>query len=333
MKLKSENQNDFILSNYSFDSLGNSISVDLKNAAAKLNNKKLNWIHLDGSDKDSKVWVEENAKFLDNLIIDELFANETRPRIIEFNDGMLIILRSVNSLESKSKNYEDMSSIRIWLDENRIISVQKRNFMPVVNLMNSIEVGAKIKNSGDFLYVLLNEIMLLCGKAIINFDENLDKIEKRIEKNKLDNKLIDFLSTLRKQAAVFKRYMIPQKDVLSFLQTTEYQWIEPLAIRHFQENFNRTCHLIEEIDEIKERSKIIHEEIRDNFAQKNNVSTFKLSLIASVFLPLGVVASLFGMNVGGIPFFEHQSGFYIISYFMAVIFGALYLILRNKNNI
>lgn len=325
--------NNFIIASYSFDTQGNAINVASQEVAQKLKNKRLAWAHLDGNDENSKTWLEKNVPYLDHLIIDALFAYETRPRIIEFEDGMLVILRGANCKNGKKQN--EMSSIRLWIDESRIISVQRKDFMPIIELMNIIESGTKkISNAGEFMFNLVSETLNSVDTAIDGFDQEIDQVEKKINsRNKTNNyALREILSNVRKQTAVFKRYMIPQKDVLSHLQSSHYKWIDDLSIRHFQESFNHICHMIEELGEIKERSKIIYQDLSNINTDKINKSMFNITLIASIFLPLGFIASLFGMNVGGVPLVNDSSGFFIISYFMAVIFGALYLMIKSRSD-
>jgi len=91
----------------------------------KIKAKSLAWVHLDANDAETKKWLRDNVSYLDTIIIDALLAEETRPRISEFEQGAMMILRGVNLHEDASP--EDMISIRLWVDESRIISVQKRD--------------------------------------------------------------------------------------------------------------------------------------------------------------------------------------------------------------
>ena len=65
-----------------------------------------------------------------------LLADETRPRISNHGDGMLVILRGVNCNENSDP--EDMVSTRLWIDEHRIISVQKRNLSAIDDVVEEI---------------------------------------------------------------------------------------------------------------------------------------------------------------------------------------------------
>jgi zinc transporter len=328
MKLNSNNIKSHILSAISFDKSGKAYNVSPASVASELLNSNLTWVHLDANHNDAKSWLEEKVLYLDHLIIDALFANETRPRIMEFDTGMLIILRGVNL--DKNSEVEDMVSIRLWIDKYRIISVQRRDFTPIYSLIDEVNNSKKIKNSAEFLYNLIYKILSLTTPVISELNDKIDIIEDQVYNLETDNKLREKVTNIRKKTTIFKRYMLPQKDVINQLKVNEYDWVDDWAIRHFQENYDQICHLIEEIDEAKERAQIIQDELYNAIADKVNRSMFKISLVASIFMPLSFVAALFGMNVGGIPGENSQFGFYAICYFLAVAFGLIFLTLKRK---
>lgn len=319
----------FIFFSYSFDKDGKAIKLKNNEIAEELESEGLSWAHLDGNNPHSEKWLKQKVSYLDHLIIDALFAEETRPRIIEFDNGMLIILRGI-SFNNNELEDQDMASIRLWIDESRIVSIQKRNFSSAFNLSKHLENGHKIKNSGEFLYNLIYEILNSTTEIITNLNDKLDIIEDNVSKAKHDNSLRESVTLIRKQGAVFKRYMLPQKEVISSLKAKQKKWINNWAIRHFQENYDQINHIIEELDEAKERSRIIHDEIANAIADKVNKSMFKISLIASIFMPLSFVAGLFGMNVGGIPGENNPLGFYAIVYFLTILFVVLFFSLKKK---
>jgi zinc transporter len=61
-----------------------------------------------------------------------------------------------------------------------------------------------------------------------------------------------------------------------------------------------------------ERVKLLQEELAALVNEQTNRTLFELTLVTVLALPINVVAGLFGMNVGGIPFTEHEYGFFLI---------------------
>lgn len=317
-----------IIFSHSFDSDGTSHKVDNAHTPKELENAGLAWVHLDANNKATKKWLEKEAAYLDHLIIDALLAEEARPRVISFNEGLLIILRGVNlSLDGEP---EDMPSIRIWIDSNRIITLQRRNMKAVFDIESAIMAGKKIRNSGEFLYNILYEILFTTSPFLYALTEEVDVLEEKVTTTH-DIKFREAVLAIRSKSSVFKRYLLPQKEVISKLKSSECVWIDDWAKRHFQENYDNITHLIEEADEARERSQILHDELANALSEKLNRSMYKLSLITVIFMPLTFLTGLFGINLGGIPGAEHAHAFYIFAASMCVVAGFLiYLLKRSR---
>lgn len=320
----------YIFNSYAFGADGIAHKLKNEEVAQELKNEGLAWVHLDGNSKQSKKWLEREVSYLDHLIIDALFAEEARPRIIEFEEGMLVILRGVNLDPQSSDAAEDLASIRLWIDNSRIISIQKRNFSAIFNVAKKIELGKKIKNSPEFLYNLIYENLLLISPLINDLNEKMDLIEEKMATSNYDYSLRESVAIIRKKVAIFKRYILPQKDVLSHLKSHDNDWIDDWARRHFQENHEQITNIIEELDEARDRSQIVHEEISNAIADKLNKNMMKISLIASIFMSLSFIASLFGMNLSGIPGSENPNGFYITVTIMLIALISAIFGMRHK---
>ena len=113
-----------ILFSYSFNEKGEASKLDNNKVANELKNPCLTWVHLDGINKSTKKWLQKEVDYLDSLIIDALIAEETRPRLVRFEHGMLLILRGIN--EIKNSKTSEMVSVRMWIDNERVITIQKR---------------------------------------------------------------------------------------------------------------------------------------------------------------------------------------------------------------
>ncbi len=300
---------------YSFNE-GKAFKIDKAVIAEELKNDSLSWVHLDANDKYSKKWLEREVSYLDHLIIDALLAEETRPRAMEINNGLLIILREVNL--SEDSQIGDMTSIRIWIDETRVITVQRRESNAAQELKKQIESGKLIKNSGEFLYNLTYQILHTTSPYLYSLSEKIDDLEERVITTH-DIKFREQILQIRTGAGMFKRYLLPQREAISKLKASDCTWVNDWTKRHLQENYDQVNHLIEEVDEARERSLILHDELGNALTEKLNRSMYKLSLITLIFMPLTFLTGLFGINVSGIPGAENHNAFVIFVMFVALI--------------
>jgi zinc transporter len=75
---------------------------------------------------------------------------------------------------------------------------------------------------------------------------------------------------------------------------------------------DRVTRLIEELDAASVQALVTQDELAGRTAEQLNRNTYIFSVVAAIMLPLNVIASFFGMNVGGIPAQEHPWGFWLV---------------------
>ena len=303
------NMSSPVLCAYELNGSGKSIPLEGAAVAKTLQAKELGWVHLDANHPDTKSWLEENVLYLDDIILDALLVKETRPRISEYGNGALIILRGVNL--NPDADEEDMISIRLWVDKNRIISTRLRKLKTIEDMRNKIQSNNAPIDSGDFLMTLCTLLFKNMEPIITELDERTDNIEEDILERPESVQRSEIID-IRKTAIMLRRYIAPQREVLSALRTTDLGWMDEKDKRHAQENFDRLSRYIEELDTVRERAQIIKEELSAIISDKMNKNMYMLSLVAAIFLPLGFLTGLLGINVGGMPGADNGAAFWLV---------------------
>lgn len=302
--------NNHILKAYSLDK--NKLGQKLSNTeiSQEIKSDNLAWVHLDANHEHTKKWLSKECKYLDSIIIGGLLAEETRPRMEQIGNGIFLIIRCVNLNENA--NPEDMISIRMWIDPQRIITVQKRNTKSINDVEDAILSNQAPQDAGDFLCILLSNIFKRMEPILGSLDEIMDDVEEELIENP-NTDLRNKLSNTRKQAIIFRRYLMPQRDAFSALRIANLDWLNTTHKRKLQENYDHTMRYIEDLEAVRERAQIVKDELSNLLADKINKNMYVLSVIAAIFLPLGFLTGLLGINVGGIPASNNPHGFYFVS--------------------
>jgi zinc transporter len=89
-----------------------------------------------------------------------------------------------------------------------------------------------------------------------------------------------------------------------------------------REAAERVTRLGEELDAIRDRAQVIHDQIMDRRAETMNRQMLILSVVAALFLPLGLLTGLLGVNVGGIPGADNPWAFEILCGLLVLIGAA-----------
>lgn len=288
-----------------------------------LKSDTLAWAHLWVGHPDTEPFLKANLDGLDPAILQALLADETRPRASEIDGGFLIILRGANTEAGSAA--EDLVSVRLWIDERRIISLQRKTVQAVADIARQIDAGRGPVNSGRFLAELVEGLTRRLEPVITQLDDAVDDIEENFVEQE-DQDLRGDLTEMRKRTIGLRRYLGPQRDAMSMLQLGQVGWLHDGDRRSLHENHDRLQRMVEDLDALRERSQIIKDELSNALAEKLNRNMYLLSVIGAIFLPLGFLTGLMGINIGGMPGVGSASAFWIFTA-MLVVFVAVELVL------
>jgi len=284
------------------------------------------WYHLDGTNNLSEKSLLEN-KIINLVICNELMSEETRPTIKTYNKGLLITLRCMNY--NPEANPENMVALHIWVKDNLIITVRREKVFAIDDVITYIKTGHEIKNRGDLLLHIISNINGRIGKIIVDIEDKVDELEGILIEGKIDN-VRSKLTRIRRKIISIRRYIVPQKEVLSKLNSESDLFEDEAQGWKIRDSSEKLTRIIEDMDLVRDRASLIHEEINNKIAENMNKTMYALSIVATIFLPLGFLTGLFGINVGGMPGVENAFAFYILCFVCLVIF--IYEFLYFKKN-
>lgn len=109
------------------------------------------------------------------------------------------------------------------------------------------------------------------------------------------------LSEIRREAIMLRRYLSPQRDAMTRLPAESVPWLSDANRLHLKEATDRLVRCIEDLDSARDRAAVTQGELANRLSEQLNTRMYVLSLVAAVFLPLGFLTGLLGINLGGIP--------------------------------
>ncbi len=284
------------------------------------------WLHFDFTASATRDWLERSLN-LPDIVVDALLSEETRPRSTVIDKGLLMSLRGVNL--NPGANPEDMVSIRLSAEENRIVSTRRRRLLSVEDLAESLLAGTGPATTADLLIELCDRLVWRVNGTVDQFEDEVADLESRSLEQE-DNDLRRDLATLRRQTIAVRRYLAPQREALNRLSMEKLRWINDAHRMQIREITDRLIRNIEDLDALRERAGVTQEELTNRIAEQMNNRMYVLSIVAAIFLPLGTLTGLLGINVGGIPGAEHPLGFPVFVILLVLIVAIEFVWFRHK---
>jgi zinc transporter len=309
------------------DGDGGGEALDWDGIAAWQPDRGVLWVHLDYAAAVSGAWLEQQAG-LDPVVHDALVDKDPRPRALAIGDALLLIARGINL--NQGAQPEDMVSVRCWVEGRRIISLRHRPLRAVMAIATAVRAGSGPRGPAELISQLIESVL----EPVVTCVDNLDDSAAHIEEVALTAgapELRAGIADLRRRAIALRRFIGPQREAFARLAALQVTWLDDGARARLREAADRLTRTVEELDAARDRAAVTHEELAGRLSEVSNQRLYVLSLITAVFLPLGFLTSLLGVNVGGVPGRDVSWGFWVLcALFTAAIAIQLWLFRRLR---
>jgi magnesium transporter len=291
--------------------------------------------------KDGHYWMlikaDELYKIKDMFVLYEESLNECVnieqfPKLSFFSGYTFIVFNILL--------YKDMEVIskelNIFLSKDYIITVYKDELNILQELVEDIKqskntfiLKEKCRTS-IILYYILDRIILRNYDVISSLEAYADKIEISILKSPRQEQIKQLIH-LRRQVYKIRKYLNPLRYIGDSLVSNENYIIEVEDKVYFISLNSKIEKLMLSLEGLVQDLALVREAFESEISNKTNEIMKIFSIVASIFLPLNLISSMYGMNFKNIPFVEHEHGYYIVSIVMVLIsLGLLYLFKKKK---
>jgi zinc transporter len=317
---------DGLIHAYLLDGTGRARRLEMADIESWKPGQGVLWTHFDYTSEDSRQWIRNSAG-LEEVVADALLTEETRPRATAIDNGLLVALRAINM--NPGAEPDDMVAIRLWIDNERIVSTRERVLFSARDIAELLDTGKGPTDAADFLITLADRIVWYINDTVDQCEDLVADLEDQVLEAGSSSLRFD-LATLRRQTITLRRYLAPQRDAFAKLISEKISWLDDDSRMRIREVGDRLIRNIEDLDAVRERAAVTQEELLSRLSDQMNTRMYVLSVVAAIFLPLGFLTGLLGINVGGIPGSENPWAFLIFLLFLAGIVAAQMLWFRHK---
>ncbi len=280
------------------------------------------WLHFDIFDPGLATWADEH---LPPVAAAALLQSETRPRCDRHDGGLILNLRGIN-LNVGAEN-DDMVSVRMWVTNALVVSARVRRVFAADELRQQMLTGTGPASTAEWLVTLSRSLTDRIEQASLDLEEATGELEDDLMSG--SGQRANDLMPLRRQAIRLRRYVGPQREALTRLAQIEDTLGHAKDRIELGEIANRTMRSVEELEAVALRLQALQEHVQAQRAEATSRNGFLLSIVAAIFLPLGFLTGLFGVNVAGMPGADWPWAFAALSLGMIVIGVALYVYFRH----
>ena len=272
------------------------------------------WLNLDYTAEDVSSWLVDHAK-VEDLTRDALLDHDPRPRVVLHDDDLFLVLRGIN--QNQGAEPEDMVSIRTFIEQRRIITLRHRGSRSLKSIAADLHARKGPRSTSELTAVLVERVVDHVVARVDLLNDEIAASEDRVLSDHETGDLRAYLADHRRRAIALRRFLGPQREAFGKLAVIAPPWLDARSRDRIVEAADQMTRAIEELDAARDRAAVTQEELASRMTELTNRRLYVLSLMTAVFLPIGFVCTLLGVNIGGMPFQRDDWAFWVLCLLIA----------------
>jgi zinc transporter len=303
-----------LLCGYRFENGAPGVPVDLMEAAAWLKSEAPKgksdfvWLHFNLSDAAAEASIRKQLDAVPEFF-EALHEGSRSTRIEDAHDTLIAVVNDV--AYEFAFDPAEMSSLWLNVAPHMALSARSHPLRSIDRLRDAIKNGKPLESSVSFLNHLLREQGDVLVRIVRDATVQVDVVEDKFLVGRLHNRRAD-LGKLRRVLVRLQRLLAPEPGALFRLLRVPPPWVSEGDLEELRQATEEFSLTIRDMSELKERIKLLQEEIAAQVSEATNRSVFILTMVTVLALPINIVAGLLGMNVGGVPLADSPHGFLVI---------------------
>ena len=255
------------------------------------------------------------------LALEDVFNLQQRPKVEDYDNHLFVVLRMA-SLSGQLK-FEQVS---LFVGEQFVVTIQEREgdcFDPVRNRLRKSRVRLRSSGADYLAYALIDAIVDAYFPIVDDFGEKMEQIDSQLSDGRHAN-FMELLHQMRGDLMALRRAIRPLRDELMQLSSDGHSIIKDETLVYLRDCYDHSIQLIDLLDTYREFCADLRDYYMSIVSNRMNEVMKVLTIIGTIFIPLGFIAGLYGMNFNpdlprNMPELNVPYGYLIAIGFMALI--------------
>ncbi len=264
------------------------------------------WLHFSLSNAAAERWQRQNLQ-LPAAYYESLRESVGSTRLEEAGDTLVAVIHDV-LFDTANLDSSSVSTVTLCVTPRMVVSARLRPLRSLDRLRAAVRAGQNFRSAAELLSHLLRDQAEVLVGIVRQSTTRVDVIEDTLLANRIAASRGE-LSTLRRTLVRLQRLLAPEPAALFRLLSRPAGWIierDTQELRQAAEEFSAA---VADALALSERVRLLQEELIAQLNEQTSRTLFVLTVVTVLALPINLIAGLFGMNVGGIPFSAFRHGF------------------------
>jgi magnesium transporter len=291
----------------------------------------LTWVNIENPTEKETEYLAQNYPF-HHLDLDDCLSRIQRPKVDEYKNYLFLVFHF--PVFHKEARVTAPSQLSVFIGQNYLITLHKGELKPLVKLFKECQIDEESRQehlgqgSAYLLYRITDRLVDYCLPILNKIHENIEDIEDRIFANRRRSQ-IRGISMLRRDVISFRRIIWPMRAVIGSLERKARRFSKTDLAVYFGDMVDHVDRIWDGLDEYKEIIEGLND-THDSLANNRTNEIMRiLTIVATIFFPITLIASIWGMNIP-LPFQQSSQSLLYVSLIMAAVIGGMLYFFRRR---
>jgi magnesium transporter len=291
----------------------------------------LRWINIERPRQVDTAWLAERYEF-HALDYEDVVSRNERPKVDEYDDYLFIVLHFPRY--DKAVGRLNAAEVDIFVGPDYLITLPNEPLQPIEYLFERCRASEELreqwfsKGPGYLLYKIVDDCVDASFPMLRKMGNKLERIEQEIfEGNSAE--VVRDISNVKQEIINFRKIVRPQRSAFRDLERTKARYIAEDLDIYFEDINDASERVWDMLENYKEVVEGLESTNESAIAHRTNETFRVLTAISVIVLPLTLLASIWGMNVG-VPGEGDLTGFWAILVGMVLLLGGMAAYFRRR---
>ncbi|HEX9776981.1 MAG TPA: magnesium/cobalt transporter CorA [Geopsychrobacteraceae bacterium] len=294
---------------YDNDVLNIASDVSLDQCLKLKTTPTVSWINLDGIHDVAELEAFGKAFELHPLALEDILDTGHRPKLEEFDQYLLIILKMLHFDEQS--NQVQAEQISLVLTNNNVLSFQERPGDVFDGVRERLKrKSGRIRQRGpDYLaYALVDSIVDSYFHILEKIGDRLEFLEKQLLSQPTQDTLQQ-LHHFKGQLLFLRKSVWPMRELVNALLQDESPLIRETTNVFLRDLYDHSVQVIDTVEIFRDMASGLIDLYMSRISHRMNEVMQVLTIMASLFIPLTFIAGVYGMNFEVMPELKWRWGY------------------------
>ncbi len=290
----------------------------------------ITWINIDGLQKVENIEKIGKHYNLHPLTLEDIANTEQRPKIEDFENYIYIVLRMLQY--DQKENEITSEQLSVVLGSNLVISFQENEgdvFNPIRDRLRN-DKGKIRKMGADYLvYTLIDAVVDNYFTVLEKMGAKIEDIEDQLIANP-QPATVQTIHNLKRQSIALRKSVWPLRELVNNLERCESGLIKETTDIYLRDVYDHTIQVIDSVETFRDTLAGMLDIYLSSVSNRMNEVMKVLTIIATIFIPLTLIAGIYGMNFAYMPELNSIWGYPLVLLSMVIITIGMLFYFRKK---